>query len=175
MATAQPPIVTQANHNPFHHHLQHHSKQLQELIVHLAEGGSVGLTLVFPIKINGLEIPAIVNTAAEATILSKKACNQLKKKPSVIKEINLNGLNVGAPVQGQKIAANLTLGSNTYKWDVYIAEMGDLCLLGLDFLHHHGVDIKLNLHSIGIKGEEIFASLVKTSETSIKVSRVMLK
>ena len=53
--------------------------------------------------------------------------------------------------------------------------MGDLCLLGLDFLHHHGVDIKLSLHSIGIKGEEIFASLVKTPETSIKVSRVMLK
>ena len=53
--------------------------------------------------------------------------------------------------------------------------MGDLCLLGLDFLHHHGVDIKLSLHSIGIKGEEIFASLVKTPETSIQVSRVMLK
>ena len=128
-----------------------------------------------PIKINGLEIPAVVDTAAKATILSKKAYNQLKKKPSVIKEINLNGLNVGAPVWGQKIAANLTLGSNTYKWDVYVAEMGDLCLLGLDFLHHHGVNIKLSSHSIGIKGEEIFASLVKTPETSIKVSRVMLK
>ena len=96
----------------------------------------------------------------------------LKKKPSVIEEINLNGLNVGAPVQGQKITANLTLGSNTYKWDVYVAEMGDLCLLGL---HHHGVDIKLSSHSIAIKGEEIFASLVKTPETSIKISMVMLK
>ena len=128
-----------------------------------------------PIKINGLEIPAVIDTAAEATILSKKAYNQLKKKPSLIKEINLNGLNVGAPVQGQKIATNITLGSNTYKWDVYVAEMGDLCLLGLDFLHHHGVNIKLNSHSIGIKGEEIFASLVKTLETSIQVSRVMLK
>ena len=70
-----------------------------------------------PIKINGLEIP-VVDTAAKATILSKKAYNQLKKKPSVIEEINLNGLNVGAPVQGQKIAANLTLGFHTYNWDV---------------------------------------------------------
>ena len=133
------------------------------------------LTLVVPIKISGLEIPAVVNTVGEATILSKKAYNQLKKKPSVIKEINLNGLNVRAPVWGQKIAANLTLGSNTYTWDVYIGEMGDLCLLVLDFLHHHGIDIKLSSHSIGIKGEEIFALLVKTPETSIKVSRVMLK
>ena len=112
---------------------------------------------------------------AKATILSKKAYSQLKKKPSVIEEINLNGLKVGAPVRGQKIKANITLGSNTYKWDIYIAEMGDLCLLGLDFLHHHSVDIKLSFHSIEIKGEEIFASLVKTPETSIKISRVMLK
>ena len=97
--------------------------------------------------------------------------SQLKKKPSVIEEINLNGLKVGAPVWGQKIKANLTLGSNTYKWDIYIAEMGDLCLLGLDFLHHHSIDIKLSSHSIEIKGEEIFVSLVKTPETSIKISR----
>ena len=82
---------------------------------------------------------------------------------------------MGAPVWGQKIKANLTLGSNTYKWDIYIAEMGDLCLLGLDFLHHHSINIKLSSHSIEIKGEEIFASLVKTPETSIKISRVILK
>ena len=112
---------------------------------------------------------------AKATILSKKAYSQLKKKPSVIEEINLNGLKVGAPVWGQKIKANLTLGSSTYKWDIYIAEMGDLCLLGLDFLHHHSVNIKLSSHSIEIKGEEIFASLVKTPETSIKISRVTLR
>ena len=74
------------------------SKQLWEVIVHRTEGGSVGLTLVVPIKVNGLEIPAVVNTVAEATILRKKAYNQLKKKPSVIEEINLNGLNTGAPV-----------------------------------------------------------------------------
>ena len=47
--------------------------------------------------------------------------------------------------------------------------------MGLDFLHHHSVDIKLSSHSIEIKGEEIFASLVKTPETSIKISRVTLK
>ena len=81
-----------------------------------------------PIKINGLEIPAVIDTAAEATILSKKAYNQLKKKPRVIKEINLNGLNVGAPVWGPKIAANLTLGSNTYKWDVYMLQKWVVCV-----------------------------------------------
>ena len=184
MASAQPPIVTgqpppiPPSPSTSQQELSQESpksKQLRELIVCHAEGGSVGLTLVVPIKINGLEIPAVVDTVAEATILSKKAYSQLKKKPSVIEEINLNGLKVGAPVWGQKIKANLTLGSNTYKWDIYIAEMGDLCLLGLDFLHHHSINIKLSSHSIEIKGEEIFASLVKTPETSIKISRITLK
>ena len=79
-----------------------------------AEGGSVGLTLVVPIKINGLEIPAVVDTAAEATMLSKKAYSQLKKKPSVIEEINLNGLKVGAPVLGSKDQGQ------SYPWVQYI-------------------------------------------------------
>ena len=43
-----------------------------------------------------------------------------------------------------------------------------------DFLYHHGVDIKLSTHSIKIAGEEIFASLVKTSGASIRVSQVTL-
>ena len=123
---------------------------------------------------NGLKIPTVIDTAAEATILSRTVFEKLKWKPSVIEEINLKGLNEDEPVKGQLINSNLTIGSKTYKWDVYVTETSDQYLLGLDFLYHHGVDMKLSTHSIRIAGEVIFASLVKTSEANIKVSWVTL-
>ena len=49
-----------------------------------------------------------------------------------------------------------------------------MCLLGLDFLHNYKVDIKLSTNTISINGEEIYASVVRSGETDIKVSRVKL-
>ena len=149
-------------------------KKLKEVVIHRAQGELVGLTLVVPIKVNELEISAVIDTAAEVTILSRTVFEKLKRKPCIVEEINLKGLNEDEPVRGQLINANLTIGSKTYKWDVYATETSDQCLLGLDFLYHHGVDIKLSTHSIKIAGEEIFASLVKISGASIKVSQVTL-
>ena len=49
-----------------------------------------------------------------------------------------------------------------------------MCLLGLDFLHNYKVDIKLSTNTISINGEEIYASVVWSWETDIKVSQVKL-
>ena len=49
-----------------------------------------------------------------------------------------------------------------------------MCLLGLDFLHNYKVDIKLSTNTISINGEEIYASVVRSGETDIKVSRIKL-
>ena len=121
-----------------------------------------------------MEISAVIDTATKATIIGRTVFEKLKRKPRIVEEIYLKGLNEDEPVKGQLINANLIIGSKIYKWDVYVTETSDQCLLGLDFLYHHGVDIKLSTHSIKIAGEEIFASLVKTSGASIRVSLVTL-
>ena len=100
-------------------------KKLKEVVIHRAQGGSVGLTLVVPIKVNGLEISAVIDAAAEATIISRTVFERLKRKPRIIEEIILKGLNEDEPVKGQLINANLTIGSKTWKWDVYITETSD--------------------------------------------------
>ena len=78
-----------------------------------------------PIKVNGLEISAVIDAAAEATIISRTVFERLKRKPRIIEEIILKGLNEDEPVKGQLINANLTIGSKTWKWDVYITETSD--------------------------------------------------
>ena len=118
-----------------------------------------------------MEIQAVIDTAAEATILSEEAFKLLRKKPPVLEEVRLRGLNGNAPIAGKRIRGDLGVGSQTYKWDIYVAEYStDMCLLGLDFLHHYRVDIKLSTNSININGEEIYASIVRSGETDIKVS-----
>ena len=49
---------------------------------------------------NGLEISTVIDTAAEVTVLSRTVFEKLKRKPSVIEEINLKGLNEDEPVKG---------------------------------------------------------------------------
>ena len=56
--------------------------------------------------------------------------------------------------------------SETYKWDIYVADSADMCLLGLDFLHNYKVDIKLSTNTISINGEEIYASVVRSGESN---------
>ena len=146
----------------------------REITIQKAETEKTGISLIVPIKINGLKIPAVVDTAAEGTILSNKAFKSLQKKPQVLEEVRLKGLNGQAPITGKHIRGDLGIGSQTYKWDIYVADSADICLLGLDFLHNYKVDIKLSTNTISINGEEIYASVVRSGETDIKVSQVKL-
>ena len=61
-------------------------------MVHNCGKCSAGFTLVVPVKINGLEVSALVDTAAEATIVSRTVYEQLKTKPDLTREVVLTGL-----------------------------------------------------------------------------------
>ena len=76
---------------------------LQEITIWKAETEKTGISLIVPIKINGLKILAMVDTAAEGTILSNKAFKLLQKKAQVLEEVRLKGLNGQAPITGKRI------------------------------------------------------------------------
>ena len=80
------------------------------------------MCLIVPVRINGMKVPVVIDTAAEATILSEEAFKLLRKKPPVLEEVRLRGLNGDAPIAGKRIRGDLGVGSHTYKWDIYVAE-----------------------------------------------------
>ena len=165
--TGQPPPTTQ---------IPQVSQSTKEVVVHNCGKSSAGFTLVVPVKINGLEVSAVVDTAAEATIVSRAVYEQLKTKPDLTREVVLIGLDRSSGIWGQLMISDLTIGSHTLKWQAYVADMPDQCLLGLDFLIHYGVDIQLSKNSIMVMGEEILATLQKTtSGTEVQVGHVSLK
>ena len=69
---------------------------------------------------------------------------------------------------------NLTIGSRTSKWGMYVASTPDQCLLGLDCLSHHRVNIKLRTDSFEIMDEEVLAILQRTTSCT-DVSQESLK
>ena len=72
-----------------------------EVVVHNCGKHSAGFTLVVPVKVNGLEVSAVVDTAAEATIVSRVVYEQLKTKPDLTREIVLIRLDRSSGIWGQ--------------------------------------------------------------------------
>ena len=64
---------------------------LWEITIRKAETEKTGIFLIVPIKINGLKIPAVVDTAAEGTILSNEAFKLLRKKASDLRRSPIKG------------------------------------------------------------------------------------
>ena len=57
-------------------------------------------------------------------------------------------------IWGQLMTCDLTIGLHTLKWQAYVADMPDQCLLGLDFLINYGVYIQLSKNSIMVMGKK---------------------
>ena len=111
-------------------------------------------------------VPAVVDTAAEATIVSQAVYNQLKVKPDHTDTVVPTCLNWSTGTECQLVASDLAIGPHTFKGKVYVAETSDQCLLGLDFLIHHGVEIKLSTNSISIEEGKILATLCQTTSST---------
>ena len=134
-----------------------------------------GCSLVVPVKIENSSTLAVVDTAAMVTLISTAFFQSLAHRPEVVETVSLKGLGP-QPVYAQKIRdLNIQLGSRKYSTEVYVADMPDAVLLGLDFLSRHGCTVDLKENTVSIYGETLSAILKRnTSDEDIHVSRVTL-
>ena len=92
------------------------------------------------------EISAIVDTAAQVTIVSDKVFEKLNWKGPVLKKVVLQTAGRQLKIDGSIVGPlRLKLGNKTYEERVYVAPIMDDLLLGLDFLSRN--DIIINLKS----------------------------
>ena len=86
--------------------------------------------------INGIETYAVVDSAVQVTVISNKLKDTLPGCIEVSGKVKLKG--IGGPqssIPAQHITGvEITLGTHSYKWSVYAADVEDPILLGLDFL-----------------------------------------
>jgi len=109
------------------------------------------------VRVDDKEVAAVVDTAAEVTIISEDVYNAMKVKPRKVKDVKLfaagnesmNGSVVG-PVK-------LKIGSKVYTEFVHVAPITQKMLLGFDILHKKAV---LNMQNTTLNVDESILPLI---------------
>ena len=109
------------------------------------------------IRVDEKEVAAVVDTAAEVTIISEDVFNAMKVRPRKVKDVTLiaagnesmNGFVVG-PVK-------LKIGSRMYTEFIHVAPIAQEMLLGIDILHKKAV---LNMRNKTLNVDESMLPLI---------------
>ena len=117
----------------------------------------------------------MVDTAAMVTLISRQFYNKIDSNIPKGETVKLKGLG-NKVVSAQRIPQfPLMIGGSSYPTDVYVTDMTDSILLGLDFLSRHGCIVDLKHNTIEIYGERIPAHLKRNgSGDNIFIGRVTM-
>ena len=88
-----------------------------------------------PVSINGKVVDAVVDTAAEITIISQRLFKSLKPRPGGCKEMNVRLAGDGASMAAGCLSeVEIGIGEYHCHHPVYVAALQDSMLLSIDFL-----------------------------------------
>lgn len=135
-------------------------------------------TLYVPCTVNNKTINAVIDTAAQVTVMNYELFESLKPKPLLQKDIILKGAGKNNIING-KIAeqVKLRIGPTEQRWDVVVGEIADSLLLGLDFLRAHNCIINLENFTLTVDKALIPITKIKTegSKNDVEIYRVSLQ
>ena len=120
-----------------------------------------------PLTVNGMEINAIVDSAAEATILSDEVYSRLSPHPKVKGHAVFRMPNDKGMAGSKLEPVTVKIGHYETVFTVYKGAMDDDMLLGIDFLRKCGAIIDCS-GTLVLKGQRI--PLITSSDASISVT-----
>ena len=117
---------------------------------HIGRLTQAGPSLQIEMTVNGLPVQAVVDTGAEVTVISEEVYNKLPtaaKKP--LSETSLHNAGVGSMMFALgELELTLGLGSQKIDWKVFVGQIQDSLLLGLDAMQAADVTI--------VAGQQVF-------------------
>ena len=130
---------------------------------------TAGLSLTVPLTINDHATKAVIDTAAQVTLVSEDLFGQIKPTFNVTDSIRLWEAGKNTVMVAKKVEqVPIQLGRSSYLWDVYVAPISDNCILGIDFLVAHDGKIDLGNKILTLRDENIQASLLHDESTSVR-------
>ena len=94
-------------------------------------------TLVIDMTINIHYVEAVVVSVAQDSVLSRRFYDSLSCRPSLVESIRLKGASASGVMVGCKVdgvEVDLGDGHGNYSMTMYVANITDNCILGLDYL-----------------------------------------
>jgi len=133
------------------------------------------INLVIKTVINGADVDAIIDTAAQVTVLSYYFAKSLNPPLKTGNFVILKGAGKDSDISARYASSvTIKIGKTETKWRVIVANITDSVILGLDVLKHVKAVINLVDYEVAINGEIIPASIKDEKGGQIKVCRVEL-
>ena len=138
-----------------------------------------GSAIMVPVTIMSTEISAVIDTAAEATVISTELFEQLSRSHTFEKgeKVILGNAEQKNYMEGLLVPGlRFTLGKVSYTWDIVVAPISDSMLLGADFLMKNNSKIDIAGNCLELNGSEIVATHMKNPDGDyVKISRVTVE
>ena len=123
-------------------------------------------------EVGDYPLRAVVDTAAEVSIISDQVYDKLNPQPPKLRDVLLHAAGRDMRMKGMIAGpVALKLGSRNFSADVYVAPIEDEMLLGLDFLRQQGVTIHIQHSRLQI-GDEHIPMKYSAPSPSSRVARV---
>lgn len=122
------------------------------------------------------KVLAVVDTAAQVSVMSRRFFERLKPRPKLTNTIILKGAGDFSEMEARVAEEVLfRIGQTKVKWNMVVADLTDDVILGIDFLAHQKAVINLTDYSVEFRGEKIPSTVISTShEKTAKIYRVKL-
>ncbi|CAG2193490.1 unnamed protein product [Mytilus edulis] len=133
-------------------------------------------SLILPIKIGSMTVNAVIDTAAQVSVLNRTVFDKMDPKPRLTDYVNLKGITKDSHMLA-RVAKDIPIkiGKTLSNWNMVIADIPDTVLLGIDFLEHNKVIIDLQKNSIQLNNEFLPLTFIKDEEnTELKIYRIKL-
>ncbi|KAH3876912.1 hypothetical protein DPMN_000764 [Dreissena polymorpha] len=127
------------------------------------------------VRVNGLEVKAVVDTAAEVTLVSDRVVAQLPEEVPVLEHVYMKTAGRGLQMNGFIVGpVTIQLGDLVFQERVYVAPIEDCMLLGVDFLRKHGATIDIVGATMCLNGKVTVARTVIIPPNSVAMSKCSL-
>lgn len=132
-------LTSSVNDHQVSFHGSHESVAESDKTMTILQLGSASM-LRLSLTVNSWKTVAVVDTAAEATIISDKVYQSLTIKTPIRRHAFMHGAGRDMKMETYVIGpVNIKIGSCNYPSEIYVAQIDDEVLLGLDFLHRNNV------------------------------------
>ena len=110
-----------------------------------------------PVSSNRIDTFAVIDTGADATIVSEKVATEagiiVSDKSTCFRLLNATNDSQVIAIRG--VTATIQLANHVYKWNVFVAPIRDPIFLGLDFLKFINATVYSEQGDVAINGDII--------------------
>ena len=110
------------------------------------------MSMMIPLKLDGAELEALVDSGAQATVISYEMYNLLKNLPKITEKVVLKTATKDTGFEDHYVPRDtLTFGELNFSCSLYAGPITDSFILGLDFLLPVQNVIDLGRYTVTVK------------------------